>query len=186
MKRRTFYQISLSFPYIALILSGGLTYLVSGFDFSASSNSPGILLGSIFFYSVSAIVWGPLYTWMVVVILIWGRGKNTDEIRRLYLLSPVLLACAMGIPVLLISLFDSAVLLFLGFLHLNNLDFIIPVLFEDYQQEQALTAGLIWAFMAGICIIVGYMFVGIVLLVEKAIKKRGLFKEEPDRMLPSL
>jgi len=180
MKRRTFYQISLSLPYIALIFSGALTYFTAGFDFLASSDPPGILLGSVFFFSFSAIVWGPLYTWMVVVMLFWGRGKRTDEIRNMYLLSPVLLACAMGIPALLVNTPYSGALLLWGLLYMNRLDFMIPILFKDYQQEQALTAGLVWAFMAAICIVVGYLFVGMVLLIEKVMKRGSLFTEEED------
>jgi hypothetical protein len=178
MKRRTFYHISLSLPYLALIFSGALTYLTAGFDFYVSREPPGILLGSVIFFAFSAIVWGPLYTWMVVVLLFWGRGKSTDEIRKVYLLSPVLLACAMGIPALLVNAPYSGALMLLGFLYMNKMDFIVPILFKDYQQEQVLGAGLVWAFMAAICIVVGYLFVGIVLLIEKAMKRRGLFQED--------
>jgi hypothetical protein len=181
MKRRTFYHISLSLPYIALILSSTLTYITAGFDFYVSSEPPGILLGSVIFFSFTAIVWGPLYTWMVVVMLFWGRDKSTDEIRNLYLLSPVLLACAMGIPALLVNAPYAGGMLLWGFLYMNKLDFIIPILFKDYQQEQVLTAGLVWAFMAAICVVVGYMFVGTVLMIEKAMKRRDFFKEEEDR-----
>jgi hypothetical protein len=180
MKRRSFYHISLSLPYIALIFSGALTYITAGFDLFVSSEPPGILLGSVLFFSFTAIVWGPLYTWMVVVMLFWGRGKSTDEIRNMYLLSPVLLACAMGIPALLVNAPYSGGMLLLGFLYMNRMDFIIPILLKDYQQEQILTSGLVWAFMAAICIVVGYMFVGIVLMIEKAMKRRGFFKEEED------
>jgi hypothetical protein len=180
MKRRTFYHISLSLPYVALILTGALTYVTSGFDFYIFSEPPGILLGSIIFFSFTAIVWGPLYTWMVVVMLFWGRDKSTTEIRNMYLLSPVLLACAMGIPALLVNAPYSGGMLLLGFLYMNRMDFIRPILFKDYQQEQILTAGLVWAFMAAICIVVGYMFVGIVLMIEKAMKRRDFFKEEEE------
>jgi hypothetical protein len=71
-------------------------------------------------------------------------------------------------------------MLLLGFLYMNRMDFIRPILFKDYQQEQILTAGLVWAFMAAICIVVGYMFVGIVLMIEKAMKRRDFFKEEEE------
>jgi hypothetical protein len=178
MKRRLFYHISLSLPYIALILSSALTYLTAGFDFYVSSEPPGILLGSVIFFSFTAIVWGPLYTWMVVVMLFWGRGKSTDEIRNMYLLSPVLLACAMGVPALLVNAPYSGGMLLLGLLYMNRMDFIIPILFKDYQQEQVLSAGLVWAFMAAICIVVGYMFVGMVLMIERAMKRSDFFKEE--------
>lgn len=98
----------------------------------------------------------------------------------MYLLSPVLLGCAMGIPALLVNAPYSGALLLWGFLYMNKLDFIMPILFKDYQQEQVLTAGLLWAFMAAICIVVGYMFVGIVLMIERAMKGRDFFMEEED------
>jgi hypothetical protein len=115
---------------------------------------------------------------MVLVMLFWGRGKTADEVRALYLLSPALLACAMGFPVLLISMPGSGLLLLWGVLHMNNLDFVMPVLFENYFVEEYLSIGLAWAFMAALCIVIGYAFVGCALLIERTMKRRGLFLEE--------
>jgi len=111
-------------------------------------------------------------------MLIWGRGKKTDEVRTLYLLSPVLLAFAMGFPALLVGMPASGLFLLWGILHMNNLDFIMPVFFENYSVDQSMSVGLAWAFMASLCIVIGYTFVGSVLLIERAMKKRGMFKEE--------
>jgi len=72
----------------------------------------------------------------------------------------------------------SELFLLWGILRLNNLDFIVPVFFENYHPEESLSIGLAWAFMAAICIVVGYVFVGMVLLIEKEMKKRAIFKEE--------
>lgn len=189
MKRKTFYYISLSLPYLALLLGGALTYFAyaNGVDLSVLGGSQGILLGSVMFFSVSGIVWGPLYTWMVVAMLFWGRGKHADEIRSMYLLSPVLLGCAMGLPALFVDIRNSTELLLWGFLRIANLDFIVPTLLENYSLEESLGIGLIWAFMAALCVVIGYVFVGIVLLIERAVKRRGLFKEEEDAgRMPSL
>ena len=178
MKRKTFYHISLSFPYIALILAGAFSYFAGGFDNLGTSSSPTLLLGTMIFFSFSAAVWGPLYTWMVVVLLLWSRGRDADQVRQLYLFSPILLACSMGIPTLLVAIPDSAVFLLSGFLHMNNLDFVVPVLFRNFDHEQSLALGAAWLFMASICVVVGYAFVGVVILFERAMKKRGLFKED--------
>ena len=178
MKRKTFYHISLSLPYIALLISGAFTYLAHGFQIFESSTAPSILTGTLIFFTFSAVIWGPLYTWMVVAMLFWGRGKNVDEVRRMYLLSPVLLACATGIPALLFNAPDSGMFVLWGFLHISNLDFIMPVLFKNYYQEQSLSIGFAWAFMAALCVVIGYLFVGIVLLIEKALRRRGLLIEE--------
>lgn len=115
---------------------------------------------------------------MVVVMLFWGRGKKADEIRALYLLSPVLLAGAMGFPALLVGISDSGMLLLWGILHINNMDFLMPLLLENYSAEQSLSVGLVWAFMAALCMVVGYAFVGCVLLIERAMQRRGLLIEE--------
>jgi hypothetical protein len=67
-----------------------------------------------------------------------------------------------------------------GILHMNNLDFIMPVLLDNYSVEQSLAIVLAWAFMAALCIVIGYAFVGGALLIERALKRRGLFVEEKD------
>jgi len=90
------------------------------------------------FFTLSAIIWAPLYTWMAVVMLLWGRGKAADEVRTLYLLSPALLACAMGFPAVLVGMPGSALMMLWGILHMNNLDFIMPVFLDNYSVEQSL------------------------------------------------
>ena len=130
------------------------------------------------FFTISAIIWGPLYTWMVIVMLFWGKGKSPDAVRHMYILSPLLLACSMGLPALLVGIPDSGLFLLWGFLQMNHLDFVMPILFENYYQEQSLSIGLAWAFMAAICVVIGYAFVGIALLIERTLKKQNLFKSE--------
>ena len=178
MKRKTFYHLSLSLPYFALLMSGAFTYWVQGPDLFSSPSSPGILSGISLFFTLTAFLWAPLYTWMVIVMLIWGRGKKVDEVRTLYLLSPALLACAMGFPALVVGMPGSGLMMLWGILHMSNLDFIMPVFFDHYSVEQSLTVVLAWAFMAALCIVIGYAFVGCALLVERAMQRRGLFTEE--------
>lgn len=160
-------------------MAGAFVYLVEGVDyFIALGPSPSILSGVLAFFTLSATIWAPLYTWTVLVMLFWGRDKKTAEIRTLYVLSPILLACAMGVPALLIGIPDSGMLLLWGILHLNHLDFLMPALLENYVGEQSLTVGLVWAFMAALCVVIGYAFVGCVLLIERALQRRGLFIKE--------
>jgi hypothetical protein len=189
VKRKTFYHLCLSLPYIALLISGAFIYFAQGLDFFSSPDpSPSILSGLLAFFTLSAILWAPLYTWMVVVMLFWGRWKNTEEIRRMYILSPALLACAMGFPALLAGMPNTGLFLLWGLLHMNNLDYVMPILFENYSLEEYLSIGLAWAFMAALCIVIGYVFVGCALLIERFMKRRGLFiEEEPSgEILPLL
>jgi hypothetical protein len=180
VKRRIFYHLSLSLPYISLGIGGAFTYFTNGLDVfnEVPPFSLNVLAGMMIFFTVSAIIWGPLYTWMVIAMLFWGRGKTTDTIRRMYILSPLLLACSMGLPALLVGVPDSGLFILWGFLHMNHLDFVIPFLFKNYDQEQSLSIGLAWAFMAAICVVIGYTFVGIALLIERTLEKQNLFKLE--------
>ena len=180
MNRKTFYHLSLALPYIALILSGAFTYFTNGLAILDEGPPPSltVLAGTLIFFTISAIVWGPLYTWMVVVMLLWGRSKKADEIRRMYLLSPLLLACSMGVPALLISIPDSAPFMLWGLLRMNNLDFVMPVLFRNYYHEEALGITAMWVFMAAISVLIGYVFVGIALLIERVFQRRNLFTAE--------
>ena len=189
MKRKTFYHLSLSLPYVLLLISGAFTYYVEGLDFFSSPSQPGavgVFLGILAFFTLSAILWAPLYTWLVVVMLFWGRGKPADEVRKMYLLSPTLLAAAMGFPALLVSMPGSGLMMLWALLHLHNMDFIMPVFFDDYSVEQSLSVVVVWAFMAVLCLVIGYAFVGCVLLIERTMKRRGLLVgEEPaDEILP--
>lgn len=130
------------------------------------------------FFSLSAVIWVPLYTWVVGVMLFWGRGKTTGEIRSLYLFSPVLLASSMAFPALLVGLPDSGPYLLWGLLRALNLDFLIQIFFQDDYLEQAFNVVLAWAFMGALCIVIGYAFVGCVLLIERAMKSHGLLWDE--------
>jgi len=184
VKRKTFYHLSLTLPYLVLLVTGGLTYLTQDIDLYSAPFLPNLVSGIAMFFTFSAVLWAPLYTWMVAVILYWGRGKNADEVRGLYLLSPVLLACAMGFPALLISLPDAGRFLLWGLLRMTHLDFLMSIFFEDYYLEQSLSIGLAWVFMAALCIVIGYIFVGAAWLIERAMLRRGLFLDDTNRTAP--
>lgn len=186
MKRRTFYHLSLLLPYVILLMSGALTYLMEGTDIFASPEPPNLLMGALIFFAFGAIIWAPLYTWMVIVMLFWGRGRNDAEVRTLYLLSPVLLACAMGIPALLVGMPDSGMFLLWGVLSMNHLHFILRVFFENFSVEQSMMVGFMWMFMAAFCLVIGYALVGCMLLLERALLKQGVLLSEPDDALPSV
>jgi len=183
MKRRTFYKLSLVLPYLLLAISLAIVFLTKALDtFFSSPSSLDIFLGVLAFFGVSGIIWGPLYTWMVVVMLIWGRNRSTEDIRRLYLLSPVLLACSTGIFSIAISMPDSLFVLLEGFLRMNNMEFVASALFKNLESEMVAGVVFSWLFMASVCLVVGYAFVGVVVWVERVLDKRGVFKDESDAL----
>lgn len=185
MKRKTFYHLSLTLPYLVLLVTGGLTYLTQDIDLYSAPFLPNLLSGIAMFFTFSAVLWAPLYTWMVAVMLYWGRGKSADEVRGLYLLSPLLLASAMGFPALLISLPDAGRFLLWGILRMTHLDFLMSVFFDDYYLEQSLSIGLAWVFMAALSIVIGYAFVGAAWLIERSMLKRGLFVDDTKGPAPA-
>lgn|GEM_PF-3468725 len=182
MKRRTFYHLSLAIPYLALIVSGAVTYTVRGLDIFNDVPDPSlsVLVGALAFFTFAGVIWGPLYTWMVIIMLIWGRRRGTEDIRRMYLLSPVLLACSMGLPILVMDPASSGRFLLEGILRMNNMGFAVPILLGDSSRDP-MYIGMSWLFLAAICIVVGYAFVGTVVWAERVLSKRGKFKDEAEK-----
>jgi len=183
MKRRTFYKLSLALPYLLLAISLAIVFLTKALDtFFSSPSSLDVFLGVLAFFGISGIIWGPLYTWMVIVMLIWGRGRSTEDVRRLYLLSPVLLACSTGIFAISLSLPNSLFVLLDGLLRMNNMEFIASALFKNLESQMVSGVVFSWFFMATVCVVFGYVFVGVVVWVEKVLDKRGLFKDESNAL----
>ena len=179
MKRRAFYHLSLLLPYIVLAFSLAFSFLTGVIEsFLDFPSSLGIVAGVIGFFGLSGIIWGPLYTWMVIIAWVWSRGRTTNDVRQLYLLSPVLLAFSMGIPTLLIEPEGAWSFLLEGILRINNLGFAVPVFVRSIDSETSLVLGVAWLVMAVLCLVIGYAFVGIVLWIEKVLSKRGLLKDE--------
>jgi hypothetical protein len=179
MKRRTFYHLSLLLPLVVLIASLGFTFLRGGFGvFADRILALDSLRNVAVFLVLSAFIWGPLYIWMVAVMLIWGRGRSTADVRRLYILSPFLLASSMGYPTLLSNPVIFLQFLLDSFLRINNLSYVTARLFKGLDQGEALFIGSFWFVIAALCVLVGYAFVGIGLWMERFMTRHGWFKEE--------
>jgi len=179
VKRRTFYHLSLLLPFVVLIASVGITVITHGFG---TFPDKAIVLDSLrnvaIFLILSAIIWGPLYIWMVVVMLLWGRGKSTADVRRLYILSPFLLAGSMGYPALLTNPVVSLQFLVGSFLQMNNMSYAAALFLNGIDQSDVLVINIFWFMMAVLCVVVGYAFVGIGLWMERLMTRRGWFTEE--------
>lgn len=179
MKRRTFYHLSLLLPLVVLITSLGFTFLRDGFGvFTGHILALDSLRNVAIFLVLSAFIWGPLYIWMVVVMLIRGRGRSTADVRRLYILAPFLLAGSMGYPALLSSPAIFLQLLIDGFLRINNLNYVTARFLKGLDQAETFFISSFWVVMALLCVVVGYAFVGIGLWMERFMTRHGWFKEE--------
>jgi uncharacterized membrane protein YhdT len=54
---------------------------------------------------------------------------------------------------------------------------------EYLAEETPVVFGMAWLFMAAICLMIGYIFVGVTLWVEKVMSKRGMFKDDGPTLL---
>jgi len=77
------------------------------------------------------------------------------------------------------SMPDSLYFLIDGFFRVNNMGYVATSLLKNYETDMAPYVFVMWFFMAAICIVVGYVFVGIVVWIERGMLKRGKFKDEP-------
>jgi hypothetical protein len=84
----------------------------------------------------------------------------------------------MGLPVLITDPATSGRFLLEGILRMNHMGFAIPALLRGTEQEMTSVIGVAWLFMAAICIVVGYIFVGIAMWIERGLIKQGRFKGE--------
>ena len=164
---------------MVLIASLGITFLRDGFGtFAGGSLVLNSLRNVAVFLILSAFLWGPLYIWMVVVMLVWGRGRSTADVRRLYILSPFLLAGSMGYPALLSNPAVSLRFLVGGFLQMNNMSYAATHFLNGIDQSDVFVIVFFWFFMAAVCVVVGYAFVGIGLWMERSMARWNWFKEE--------
>jgi hypothetical protein len=172
MKRKTFLRLTLLIPYLAL----GASFAVSApigniFDFSYTDN---FLVNVLIFFTVSAIIWGPLYTWIVVVLLLWSIGRSEHEIYQAYLLSPLILAGSMGIPASLIDLPQAGMVMLWGFLYSARMEFFMRYLFPYFTGEYAAYFAALIFMMGTLCLVVGYAIVLPVTWLDRALRKRNV------------
>ena len=169
MQRKTFLRLCLLLPYLAL----GVSALITIPFIDSVSFYENWFLAVLGIFTVSAIVWGPLYTWMAIVLWIWSIGRSEREVRRAYYLSPFILAGAMGVPTIAFSANDSAALFLWNILHRFRLEYLMPNFFPYFSVETPLIILVALLMMGGLSVMIGYVFVGIVFLIERALLKRN-------------
>ena len=174
MQRKTFLRLSLLLPYLVLGVSAAISIPLMN-SFSMYDNW---FISLLVTFTVSAIIWGPLYTWIAVVLWLWSIERSEEEIQRAYYLSPFMLAGAMGIPASIIEVDQTLNLLGWSLLHFLHLDMFASTLFPTFDLDTALVLAVAIFMMGSLCIIIGYVFVGPVAWLERALLKRNLLVTE--------
>jgi hypothetical protein len=176
MKRKTFLRLTLPVPYLALGATFAVSATVGGiFDFSYSNS---FLINLLVVFTTSAIVWGPLYTWMVLVLLLWSIGRSENEIYRVYFLAPLILAGSMGLPASLMDLPQAGMVILWGILHSARMEFFMRFIFPNFDGEYALYFATAIFMMGTLCILIGYAFVLPITWVDRALRKRNVLITE--------
>jgi hypothetical protein len=115
---------------------------------------------------------------MAVVLWLWSIGKSEAEIYRVYALSPFILASAMGIPVTLFSMPEGGIMIVWGILHVLNIDNLLRYFFPHFNGEFMLGLAGLNMVMGGITVLIGYLFVGFMLWIDRILQKRKLLVTE--------
>lgn len=151
MKPRTYFGLSLLFPYILWVICALAAFLLSSLETTPAWD---ILLMPIMFYAFGILLWFFPYTILAVGIWIWSRNKSTTALFRLALIAPLLLFVLMVIEAVLVSLpVDS-----------------VSELTKDLLGQSAL--------LGGFSLVFGYLCVGIALGIFKFLQARKLIAEE--------
>lgn len=157
MKPKTYFRLTLLFPYLLWCICALTVYILSLQDTSTAWDTA---LMPVFFYTFGILLWFVPYTLLAVGLLIWSRNKPTATLRKAAMIAPLLFAVLMLIESTLVSLpFDNA---------------------ADYMETMPGQTAL----LGGFSLVFGYMCVGIALGFYKLLQTRGLIQEENSSLLP--
>lgn len=175
MKPKSFLQLLLLLPYLAwiiaalfsLVLIWPLIYTVGIFliplftkVFPFLGWFFGILYGFMLAYVFSIVFWGAPYTLLVIGLFIWSKNKSTKQTYKALLYSPCLLAVFTATGLLIVFLF---------FRTYSR----IQVPLEDWRN-----IGFISLLAASLCLIYGYLFVGLGIAGYKSLEFLKMLKSE--------
>ena len=153
MKSTTYARLALFLPYLFLLA----TYIY--LNVLQPDTAAEITLNNLsFVWSFSALFWAIPYTILVLCLLIWSRGKSLQKIINAYLLAPF------GLSIITFITYTFAYVT-------------ISLYTGDFRT------GLEWfGFLLLITVLanllVGYLFVGIALLLYILVKRIGFIKAE--------
>jgi len=176
MKPKTFLLLQLLLPYLiwimaavfSLFLIWPLIYTI-GIPISFLTEGIPILgkfLGALYSfvlaYVFGIVFWGVPYTLFAVGFFFWSKNKSTKKTYSALLYSPLLLAFIPAVGLMILGLFSRII------------SGKIPPL-EDWKN-----LGLISLLGAALCLIYGYIFVGVGMAGYKLFDYLKLFKSESE------
>ena len=176
IKRQYFLLSLLLLPYLAWVIAAvfslflvwpllyaiGIPVSLLGGDLTGISEALVATVKITSAYTFGVAIWGMPYTLFAIIFLIWSRNKSIKRTYTALILSPIILA-----------LIAIAVVMLLGFLHRLSPDE-LPLL-EDWQSLQIISLRA-----AVICLVFGYILVGIGIVGYRLFDYRKLFINESE------
>ena len=151
MKHRRLFGIALLFPY----LFWGVSFLIANlFSSQNVSDTWNILLVPILFYTVGAIFWFIPYTLLAIGMWFWSKNKSIASLRKLGLSAPIVFSGLMSIEYSILILADNSST-------------------TDWTGTIGFFALLIFS-----SLVVGYLFVGIAMIILNILQAKNLISEE--------
>ena len=151
MKHRRFFGIALLFPYLFWGISVLIANLFSSKDVSDIWNT---LLTPVMYYAIGVIFWFIPYTLLTIGMWFQSKNKSIASLRKLGLIAPIVFSGLMSIEYSIIMLANNS-----------------------STTDWAATIGFL-ALLVFSSMVVGYLFVGIAMVVFNALKSKNLIAEE--------
>jgi hypothetical protein len=176
MKAKTFLQSLLLLPYLvwvaaavfSMVLIWPLLYTIGipiaflAEDIPILGKIFGALYGFIIAYVFGVVFWGLPYTLFAAVFFLWSKNKSTEKTYSALLYSPLVLALISAVGIMIVAL---------AFRFMSGK---FPPL-EDWRN-----LGLISLSGAALCLIYGYLFVGVGAVGYRLCIRRKLLKNETE------
>ena len=151
MKHRRLFGIALLFPY----LFWGICVLIANlFSSQGESDIWNILMVPVMFYAVGVILWFIPYTLLAVGMWFWSKNKSIAALRKSGWIAPIIFSGLMSVEYSIIMLTDNSSA-------------------TDWAGTLSFLALLIF-----ISIVVGYLFVGLVIVSFNGLQSKNLIIED--------
>jgi len=167
MKPQTLIQLSLFIPYLLWGLSAIIATVVGSSKYTPLDTSPifSMFLYIPMLYAFGIFIWGIPYTLLAIGLGLWSRGKPTQKIIRIFILSPVILAILISLEMFAFSV------------NWNDLGAGISQNSTDFGAS-ILSLG-------ALALIFGYLSIGVVAGIYKVLTLLKLIKNENEMTHPT-
>lgn len=148
MKPQSFFRSALFIPYILWVLCALIIFPITQLNVDIPPVWDIVFMPAMF-YLLGILLWFFPYTILAIILWVWSRNKPLDVLRKMGLISPILLAFLMVAE--------------MGFLFIATND--LAGFVENVLAYSA--------FLGGLSLVFGYFCVGIAFGIFKILQQRG-------------